>query len=292
MLASGDSWSLVAWQDSGAGYWDIHAVRVSHAGVVLDNYSATLNPVYCCCENPAIARNGDQYLVTWIDRPTGSHGVFGALVRWPGLHPETTQVTVMLQNYWYTRPPVAFDGRDYYVAYRYDVAEILCTQVTPSGGVLGPYPLVAGLQDGYPGNMAAGVNGSMLLVYATTTDSVNGYPAKCWRIWGLLSVRFVGVAENGGPARVGRLECTPNPFTRSALIRFNSVSAGPGRLRIYDVSGRTVRCLTAGTAKLTSPSTLVWDGLDDSGRPARPGCYFVRLECDGIPSEAKLVRSH
>jgi hypothetical protein len=164
-------------------------------------------------------------------------------------------------------------------------------RVNQLGTVMDIFTILTGEQDYYLSGLAAGPDSSMLLVLTTMTDSINGQPANCSRVWGMLSP-FSGVAESRGPAPGSRLECTPNPFTHSAVIRFSTVSAGPGRLRIYDVSGRTVRSLTAGKAKPTSFSTLFWDGLDDSGRPARPGCYFVRLECDGIPSEAKLVRSH
>ena len=287
MLASGDSWSLVVWQDSGSSYWHIHAARVSRAGVVIDNYPAQLGPG-TGCENPAVARNEDQYLVTWIDRPTGSHGVFGVLLRWPGQYPETTLVTILEQNYWYTRAPVAFDSRDYYVAYRFDVSEIWCTQVTPFGGVTGPYPLVAGLQDGYPGNMAAGANGSMLLVYATTTDSVNGYPANCWRIWGLLSVRFVGVAESGEPAQVKSpltLSLTGVASLQGPGLSFLVSGVDPtGTVEFSDVLGRSVRrYVTCGSGPLT------WDLRDGAGRRVSTGLYFARLTCGRETTVRKLV---
>jgi hypothetical protein len=288
MLASGDSWSLVVWQDSEPEYYKhIHAVRVSRAGVVIDNYPAQLGPG-TSSENPAVARNEDQYLVTWNDWPGGSHGVFGILFQWPGQYPETTLVTIMHPTYWYTRSPVVFDGRDYYVAYRYDVSEILCTRVSPFGGVTGPYPLVAGLRDGYPGNMAAGANGSMLLVYATTTDSVNGYPANCWRIWGLLSVWFVGVAESGEPAPVKpslTLSLTGVASLQGPGVGFSVLGIDlTGTVEFSDVLGRSVRRYVV---RRNGP--LTWDLRDGTGRRVSTGLYFARLTCGRETTVRKLV---
>ncbi len=289
VLAGGDSWSLVVWQDSGYyGLWHIHAARVSRAGVVIDNYPAQIGPG-TGCENPAVARNEDQYLITWIDRPGGSHGVFGALFRWPGQNPETTLVTILHPNYWYTRAPVAFNGRDfcYYVAYRYDVSEIMYTQVTPFGGVAGPFPLVAGLQDGYPGNMAAGAGGSMLLVYATTTDSVNGYPANCWRIWGVFT-SLSGVAESGEPAQVKsslRLSMAGVASLQGLGVGFSVLGIDlTGTVEFSDVLGRSVRRYVV---RRNGP--LTWDLRDGAGRRVSTGLYFARLTCGRQTTVRKLV---
>ncbi len=292
-LARGDSWSLVAWQDAPATSWDIHAVRVTREGRILDSLPAKLNSGIGRCRSPAMASNGDQFFVAWVDRPINTDRVLGALVRWPGQNPETTQVTVYQGQPTPLLPSVTFNGRDYLVAWRSSEFKMAIrgARVKQSGAVMENFEVLAGTQDYYFGDMAAGLDSSVLVVLTTMTDSINGLPANCNRVWGLLSP-LCGVAESGEPARVSRLECAPNPFTRSAVIRFSSGSARPGRLRIYDVAGRTIRSLPTGSAKPSSPSALVWDGFDDSGRPAPPGCYFVRLVCDGTPVETKLVRSY
>jgi len=71
----------------------------------------------------------------------------------------------------------------------------------------------------------------------------------------------------------------PNPSHGPAGIEVYLAGA-PGAeplqvvVRILDVQGRTVRALFAG-ALPRGLSQLRWDGLDDAGRAARPGTYFV-----------------
>ena len=292
-VSRGDSWSLVLWRDSSSTSSDINVVRVTREGRVLDRVPATLNHGIGRCRYPAVARGGDQFFVVWVDRPANLDQVLGALVRWSGQDPETAQVTVYRGTPAPKTPAVAFNGRDYLVAWRWPDIKMAIrgARVTQTGAVMDLFDVLTGPQDYYLGDMAVGSDSTMFVVLTTMTASINGQPANCNRVWGLLSP-LSGVAENVEPARVSRLECTPNPFTHSAAIRFSSGSAIPGQLRIYDVSGRTVRSLSAGPARLVSSFTVVWDGLDDSGRPAGPGCYFVRYDCDGIPVETKLVRSH
>jgi flagellar hook assembly protein FlgD len=57
---------------------------------------------------------------------------------------------------------------------------------------------------------------------------------------------------------------------------------------VHDVTGRMVRELLGG--RLTpGVHALSWDGRDDKGAPAGPGCYYVRLAADGVTEGSKLV---
>ena len=286
VLASGDSWSLVVWEDSSdEGYRHIHAARVNHAGVVLDDNPAQLGPG-TSEENPSVARNGDQYLVTWIDRPTGSHGVFGVLLRWPAEQPETTLVTVILQNYWYTRAPAAFDGRDFCVAYRYGNTAILSTRVSPSGAASEPVLLVDRLQDGYPGSLAAGADGSMLLMYTTTTDSINGYPANCSRVWGLF-LSYGGIEESTSRSLRPEPAVAARPCVFSGGTTLEVISRPPSVccIRIFDTGGRTVRSLPIPGGR----TSVRWDGTDDAGCHLPAGVYFAGLSLADRVTTRKLL---
>jgi hypothetical protein len=54
------------------------------------------------------------------------------------------------------------------------------------------------------------------------------------------------------------------------------------------VKGEKIRTLTQGYLEAGS-RTLVWDGLDDAGRPVGSGLYFYRLETADFRATRKMV---
>lgn len=73
----------------------------------------------------------------------------------------------------------------------------------------------------------------------------------------------------------------PNPFARTATIRFALAREGHARLAVYDVTGRQ-RCVLADGAYAAGAHEVAWDGLDDARRPLPRGSYFVRItDADG-----------
>lgn len=68
----------------------------------------------------------------------------------------------------------------------------------------------------------------------------------------------------------------PNPFGSNTLIRFGLPSRGEVRLGIYDLQGRLVRSLIAGTREAGIHS-MAWDRRDESGTRVRSGIYYARL---------------
>lgn len=73
--------------------------------------------------------------------------------------------------------------------------------------------------------------------------------------------------------------CEPNPFRYRTRVTY-SVPDGSAALsvvlRIHELSGRPVRTLAA-TAQPPGTHSVTWDGLDDAGRAAPAGIYFVRM---------------
>jgi hypothetical protein len=291
-VARGDSWNLVAWQHSSSGSSEVEVIRITHAGMVLDSAPTTLSYGLGRCRYPAVAWHGDQYFVVWIDRPINRDALLGVILRWPGQHPETTRVMVYQGQPWPGFPAAAFNGRDYIVAWRSldSKVSVRGARVSQEGAVMDQFEVLAGPQDCYLSGLAAGPDSSMLVVLTTMTDSINGQPANCSRVWGLLSP-LSGVAECGEPASASRLECTPNPFARAVELRLDPPAAGPIRVSVYDAAGRSVRSLELGAAGPGPHGALIWNGLDDAGRPTGPGCYFIQMVCRGLRVEAKLVRS-
>ncbi|HXJ59752.1 MAG TPA: hypothetical protein VNU68_24170 [Verrucomicrobiae bacterium] len=102
--------------------------------------------------NPAIASDGDGYLVVWADKrnTAGEYDIYGARVSASGevLDPEGIAICTAPESQWY--PAVAFDGANYLVVWSDGRAnnlpdpslELYAARVTPEGAVLDP--------DGFP----------------------------------------------------------------------------------------------------------------------------------------------
>jgi len=76
------------------------------------------------------------------------------------------------------------------------------------------------------------------------------------------------------------LQNRPNPLTGSSSIRYSIPHDGEVSLRIYDITGRSVRSLVSGTEQ-AGWHTAIWDGSTQRGKPTTGGVYFYKLEFDG-----------
>ena len=65
-----------------------------------------------------------------------------------------------------------------------------------------------------------------------------------------------------------------------ATIRFDLASRAAVELDIFDVEGRHVRRLAAGTFEV-GPHAFSWDGRSQQGALQPSGVYFYRLVVDG-----------
>jgi hypothetical protein len=76
----------------------------------------------------------------------------------------------------------------------------------------------------------------------------------------------------------------PSGGSGASISDFQTEGIG---LKIYDISGRLVKDLTS---LISHPSSIVtWNGLDEAGRKAASGVYFVKLTADGKESVEKAV---
>jgi len=66
----------------------------------------------------------------------------------------------------------------------------------------------------------------------------------------------------------------PNPFNARTVIEINLTENQPGRVEIFDISGRLIKTLFEGSGS----HILYWDGLDDDDSPVASGVYFYRLK--------------
>jgi len=84
------------------------------------------------------------------------------------------------------------------------------------------------------------------------------------------------------------LRAQPNPFSPSTSLSFSLSSSQSVRLTVVDAAGRIVRNLL--DAPLAAGRHQAnWDGLDDHGRAAPSGIYFVRLLSEQGEASGKLV---
>jgi hypothetical protein len=99
------------------------------------------------------------------------------------------------------------------------------------------------------------------------------------------SVTSVQVSPN---ARFSVLDVTPNPSHGPLRVRVTTQHETKGEVGVFDVHGRLVRRLLAGT--VTSGGLILqWDGRDDSGSKVGSGVYFVRYRGDRSVSKAFVI---
>jgi hypothetical protein len=77
----------------------------------------------------------------------------------------------------------------------------------------------------------------------------------------------------------GRLAAsvTPNPMNPGGLLTFRTTRAGPIRVRLFDLNGRSVRMLLNRPSVSPGYQEVRLDGLDDRGRPLASGIYFYQI---------------
>jgi hypothetical protein len=90
------------------------------------------------------------------------------------------------------------------------------------------------------------------------------------------------------PMKPTLASCSPNPFHGHTQINYALPKAGNVSLRVYDVTGRTVRTLASGHQKAGNYS-VSWDARDSHGKQVPYGVYFYRLDTPGFRSVKKAV---
>jgi flagellar hook capping protein FlgD len=80
----------------------------------------------------------------------------------------------------------------------------------------------------------------------------------------------------------------PNPFNPQTTVEFALSSPQHVRIMIYDVRGSLVNRLVDQSLG-AGEHRAVWNGIDDSGRPASSGIYFVRMIAGSYEQTRKIV---
>jgi hypothetical protein len=90
------------------------------------------------------------------------------------------------------------------------------------------------------------------------------------------------------PVKPALSSCSPNLFRSHTQISYALPTAGNVSLRVYDVTGRTVRTLASGHQKAGSYS-VNWDARDSLGKQVPYGVYFYGLDTPGFRSVKRAV---
>jgi len=80
----------------------------------------------------------------------------------------------------------------------------------------------------------------------------------------------------------------PNPFNPQTTVDFTLASSARVRIAIYDVKGSLVRLVVDETMAAGAHSTR-WNGVDQQGRQAASGIYFVRMIAGSYSEVRKIV---
>ena len=80
----------------------------------------------------------------------------------------------------------------------------------------------------------------------------------------------------------------PNPFNPSTTIGYQLPMAAQVRLEIYDLMGQRVKTLVQ-DVEPAGYHRMMWDSLDDAGRPVAAGVYFYRLQAGEFTQARKLL---
>lgn len=96
--------------------------------------------------------------------------------------------------------------------------------------------------------------------------------------------------ENTGQKTQNPILCFPNPFKNETIIKLNIEENEIAELLVYSFFGSKVKELTN---KITKGGicTIKWDGLDDVGKPCKPGTYLLTLKVNKkVLQTIKLIK--
>lgn len=99
----------------------------------------------------------------------------------------------------------------------------------------------------------------------------------------------VAVETSPPPPGLALSEGLPNPSRGEVRLWLELSRASVVRIEVYDAMGRRVRSLDVGRLD-AGRHALAWNGLDDRGRSAAAGVYFLRAATNRAEATRRLVR--
>ena len=81
----------------------------------------------------------------------------------------------------------------------------------------------------------------------------------------------------------------PNPFNPRTTISYELPRAADVHLQVFDVAGKLVRTLVDGQRVEAGPRSVVWNGLDNTGRAVASGMYLYQLSTGEVTETRRMV---
>jgi len=168
----------MAWQDrrngSAAGYrqWDVYGEDIAQDGSASGEELVTSQPTPQ--KNPAIAWNGSEYLVAWLDfRSADTYGdLYIGRIGAAGEILDGTGILVSEGNAFRGPPRIASDGSDFLLTWSEgNPNRVLATRVAASGAILDPGGFSVSDPSTFSGSPAVAWDGS---AYTVVWDAWNG----------------------------------------------------------------------------------------------------------------------
>jgi len=190
-------------------------------------------------------------------------------------------------------PSVAFEGSYYLVAWQ-DLKrtatrpDIFAVRVDTAGVKLDAAAFAVSQADygqTAPAT-ASGLSGQVVIAYTSFTHApLYGAPRTWANFYGAASAS-PGIGDR--PRLPGLHPNAPNPFTCSTVLSFSLPERAQASLAVYDVRGRLVASVWAGTLG-PGLHRFSWTGRASDGARVAPGVYWCRLEAAGTSVSRTLV---
>jgi hypothetical protein len=101
---------------------------------------------------------------------------------------------------------------------------------------------------------------------------------------------ITNIQTSNSETNTSNLTCYPNPFNTKTTIKINIIENELTELTVYNLSGKKVKNLTNNEMKGGTIS-IEWNGLDNGGKPCKPGPYLLTLKVNGnVLQTIKLIK--
>ncbi|UCG43968.1 MAG: hypothetical protein JSU73_04985 [candidate division WOR-3 bacterium] len=208
-VAYGRNDYLVVWEQGRNRNRDVRAARVTPAGVVLDSVSILISGRTMEQFAPAVASDGNDYLVAWQDWRSGGYDIYCARVSRSGVLLDTAGIGVCTWDGWQISPAVAYGGTSYLVLWQSQTGggyDLYGARVSSEGVVLDPDGFVVSAAAGGQLDPAAATDGANFMVVWSDARSVdcNVYAARVTGAGAVLDTAgilvYPGAGQQSAPA--------------------------------------------------------------------------------------------
>lgn len=128
-------------------------------------------------------------------------------------------------------------------------------------------------------------NGANVWLCAGWANSGNAWAE--WAAQDFFGPAPVKGATSFAPGSIRAVTMTPSGPSHP-VVRFALPVSGEASVRLFNATGQLVRTLAVPLA-IAGDNTVVWDGRDMSGSPARAGLYWARVEAGSVVRNTRVL---